>query len=119
MILFKSQELKAQFDNEITSTLRNLLYALAGFLKYTFGLDLEITSMVRYDAPVLIHWYKRAADISTQNFTPEQIQKTKDWINNNFLYGDIHHDSCIFEKAGEVVNGTTSTGDHLHVQTIK
>jgi len=118
MIIFKSPELKEQFNYQINTGLKNILYALAGYLKYNFAADLLITSLVRHDVPILIHWSKRAADAGTEKLTSLQAMQTKDWLNTNFPYGDGVHQTCLYEMKGEIHNGITSTGNHLHIQTI-
>jgi hypothetical protein len=122
MLKFKNdgQQLHDEFYYSITERLRTVLYNLAGYLESNFQKDLVITSLVRLDNKDSVHYYGRGADAETENLTLQERIAAEEFINTNFQYNKAGQlATMIFETKGQVINGTTATADHWHIQTRK
>jgi hypothetical protein len=83
MLKFKNNEqsLSNQFNETISSKLNTILYAAAGYVEYNFNKDFIITSLVRLDKPVMIHYAQRAADAEIVNLTLLEATMLRDFLN--------------------------------------
>lgn len=121
MLKFKndSQQLHDEFHHAITEPLRVILYNLAGYLESNHQKDLTLTSLIRTDNPASVHAYGRGADAETSNLTEQERMSAEDFINKNFPYASDGRGikTILYEYAGQIAGGRTSTGNHWHIQT--
>lgn len=115
MLLFKYNELETEFD-ALDERLRKVAFSLAGFVMYTFGKHLFLTSVHRPDNPHSTHAHYRAFDfrITPKSgeyslFTDNEIQAIETFC-EGFIYDKdrLELSTLFVHDAG--------TGLHGHVQ---
>jgi len=121
IIEFKTHNLKLEFLN-IDNRLQAVLYALAGFVNFSYGKPIIITELMRTqeqqdmyykENPAYkenpwqsVHQYGRGADISLKYLLPDEIKGIMDFL-NHFVYSAEKFTGLIHD---------IGLGNHLHVQ---
>ena len=122
---FKTSESKIDFDDtRLDYRLKIILYALAGFVYWTYGKQITITEIFRTqemqdnyykDDPLYqqkkwlsTHQMWRAADISVYYFTEYEIKRMTEFL-CHFDYATVGKSTFLIHDVGQ--------GKHLHLQT--
>ena len=126
MVLFKNEELKAEFER-LNPRLQHVIYWLAGWASLnTKTRWVLITELLRTkeqqnenykDNPEYqekpwnsVHEYGRGADIRSHEFVNrgDDVEKIVAAINREFDYGDGVHQTALYHNSGQ--------GKHIHLQ---
>ncbi len=130
MIRFKHTALQGEFEEapnedgaKLSSGLRLIVFALAGFADYHFGKDVVITHILRSQAQQdefyrenprykgkpwkSVHQLGRGIDIRSSLFNRGEIDRIIGYLNLHFLYGG-GKPTALYHNIGR--------GAHLHLQ---
>lgn len=128
MILFKqtnAEQLEKEWnDVRLDNRLRFIVYAISGYIKEYYNLNLLITEIYRTqemqdeyykdDPRYMIHkWdsvhqYWRGIDIRSSEMSQGQIHELVTWVNNQIIYGKEGIYTVKFHSVG--------IGYHFHIQ---
>jgi len=111
---FKTEATRKEFDNELLkSDVRVMVYAIDGYVRHIFGLELEITDVWypkgAFNSETVVHEDWRGIDAVIREATEAQIKKLKKWIRRTFVLAAKAMVPCVYHDSG--------TGLHLHCQT--
>lgn len=107
-ITFTHSKLIYEFDVEIDRDLRIIILDILWYSRYHFGKGIIITSLVRTDNRMSVHYWGRGADLRSRCYTSEQLKDIKQYINNNYEYRTPGKQILMIHDVGQ--------GIHIHVQ---
>ena len=110
---FKDDDCKKEFnDDRLDCRIRTIIFALAGFVEFTFGKDITITSVWRpHTTDSGVHEAWRAVDVRSIYFTDDEIKAILAFL-NSFFYGK----SSAGQDLQTAICHDVGQGIHIHAQ---